>query len=268
MPSRLPKALKMALPLCLALFMVCLILIAPPSVSASAPTATPTMAPESGDGLFDVLADLLSSRSTSLQIVGAMTILSLAPSILILLTSFTRIIIVFSFARNGLGMQQQPPNQVLVGLAIMLTFFIMNPIFLEIKDEAYLPYVNNEITAEEAVDRAVVPLKTFMLKNTYTDDLDVFIAISGNESIQSAEDVPLTALLPAFVTSEIKRGFLMGFFIYIPFIVIDMIVASTLMSMGMMMLPPTVISLPFKVLLFVLVDGWMLMAQTLVSSFA
>lgn len=223
--------------------------------------------PEVSKGIIEQLALLLGSRSKSVQIIAMLTVLSLAPSILMMLTSFTRIIIVLSFTRNALGMQQMPPNQVIVGLALMLTFFIMGPVINEVKTEAYTPYIKNEITIEQATDRAIVPIRTFMLKQTFKDDLGVFVEMSGETAIVSAETVPMRVLMPAFITSEIKRGFMIGFFIYIPFIVIDMIVASTLMAMGMMMLPPTVISLPFKVLLFILVDGWLLTIKTLVTSF-
>lgn len=215
----------------------------------------------------DPLAQLLGSRSQSLQIVGLLTILSIAPAILIMLTGFTRIIIVLSLARNAIGLQQMPPNQVLVALALFLTFFVMSPVFNQIKTEALDPYINQEMTAQEAIDTASVSIKEFMLKQTYKSDLDLFVDISKQEDVASVDSIPLSTVIPAFITSEIKRGFQIGFFIYIPFIVIDMIVASTLMAMGMMMLPPTVISLPFKVLLFVLVDGWALTIQTLISSF-
>lgn len=215
----------------------------------------------------DPLAQLLGSRSQSLQIVGLLTVLSIAPAILIMLTGFTRIIIVLSLTRNALGLQQMPPNQVLVALALFLTFFVMSPVFNEIKTEALDPYINQEITAQEAIDTASVPLKEFMLKQTYKSDLELFIDISKQEDVSNVDSIPLSTIIPAFITSEIKRGFQIGFFIFIPFIVIDMVVASTLMAMGMMMLPPTVISLPFKVLLFVLVDGWALMIQTLITSF-
>ena len=215
----------------------------------------------------DPLAQLLGSRSQSLQIVGLLTILSIAPAILIMLTGFTRIIIVLSLTRNALGLQQMPPNQVLVALALFLTFFVMSPVFNQIKTEALDPYMNQEITAQEAIDTASVPLKEFMLKQTYKSDLELFVDISRQEDVSNIDSIPMSTIIPAFITSEIKRGFQIGFFIYIPFIVIDMVVASTLMAMGMMMLPPTVISLPFKVLLFVLVDGWALMIQTLITSF-
>ena len=215
-----------------------------------------------------LLSQLLTERSNSVKIVVLLTILSVLPSILIMLTCFPRIIIVLSIVRNGMGMQQMPPNQVLVGLALFLTFFVMSPVVGEIKTEAYEPYISEEVTLEEAVDLGMVPVREFMLRQTYKKDLDLFISLSeADKDVETIEEVSNTALIPAFMTSEIKRGFQIGFFIYIPFVVIDMIVASTLMSMGMMMLPPIVISLPFKLLLFVLVDGWTLTVKTLITSF-
>ncbi|MEA5058904.1 MAG: flagellar type III secretion system pore protein FliP [Candidatus Pelethousia sp.] len=221
-------------------------------------------------GMLSQLVSMLGSRSQSVQIVGLLTILSLAPSILIMLTSFVRVIMVLSFTRNALGLQQMPPNQVLVGLALFLTLFIMGPVVDEIKTEAYIPYIAEQITLEEAVDRGAVPVRGFMLRQTRSADLAMFCSFAGEEPPATEEEtrkVPMRTLIPAFLTSELKRSFEIGFFIYIPFIVIDMIVASTLMAMGMMMLPPIVISLPFKVLLFVVVDGWTLTMQTLVSGF-
>lgn len=215
----------------------------------------------------DPIAQLVGSRSASLQLVGLLTVLAIAPSILLMVTGFTRIVIVLSFTRNALGLQQMPPNQVLVALALFLTFFIMAPVFTQIKTEAVDPYVAQEITFDEAVDAAETPIKEFMLKQTFKDDLGMFLDFSGDTDVQNLEDVPITTIIPAFITSELKRGFIIGFFIYIPFIVIDMVVSSTLMAMGMMMLPPIVISLPFKVLLFILVDGWSLTMQTLFSTF-
>lgn len=215
-----------------------------------------------------IVETVTGGRSQTVDILLLITILSLLPSILIMLTCFPRIIIVLSLIRNGLGLQQMPPNQVLVGLALFLTFFVMSPVINDINTNAYQPYVNEEITQEEALDRAMDPVRDFMLKQTFKGDLDYFISVSDSaDNVQTVEDVPNHVLIPAFMTSEIKRGFEIGFFLYIPFLVIDMIVASVLMSMGMMMLPPIVISLPFKLLLFVLVDGWMLTVKTLISSF-
>ncbi len=211
---------------------------------------------------------LLGDRSDSLDILMLLTILSVLPSILIMLTCFTRIIIVLSLTRNGMGLQQMPPNQVLVGLALFLTLFIMSPIVDQIKTEAYEPYVNGVITQEVAVDRAMEPVREFMFRQTYKSDLKFFLTASGQpDTVEALENIPNTTLIPAFITSEIKHGFEIGFYIYIPFIVIDMVVASTLMAMGMMMLPPVIISLPFKLLLFVMVDGWTLTVRSLISSF-
>lgn len=205
--------------------------------------------------------------STSLQILLLLTVLSLAPAILMLMTSFTRIIIVLSFVRNALGTQQLPPNQVLVGLALFLTFFIMEPTWNQINTNAVQPYLKNQITQTEAITKAEEPLRSFMFKQTREKDLELFVGLSKMERPKTYHDVPTYVLIPAFVISELKTAFQMGFAIFIPFMVIDMIVSSTLMSIGMMMLPPMMISLPFKLLLFVLVDGWHLVVQSLVTSF-
>ncbi|WP_191561715.1 flagellar type III secretion system pore protein FliP [Metabacillus idriensis] len=205
--------------------------------------------------------------STSVRLLLLLTVLSLAPSILILMTCFTRIIIVLSFVRTSLATQQMPPNQVLIGLALFLTFFIMAPTFSEINEKALTPLFNEEIGLEEAYDKASLPLKEFMSKHTRQKDLALFLDYAKMEKPESVEDIPLTALVPAFAISEIKTAFQIGFMIFIPFLVIDMVVASILMSMGMMMLPPVMISLPFKILLFVLVDGWYLVVKSLLQSF-
>ncbi|MGE4282163.1 MAG: flagellar type III secretion system pore protein FliP [Clostridia bacterium] len=205
--------------------------------------------------------------AVSLQILFLLTILSLAPAILIMMTSFTRIIIILSFLRNALGTQQVPPNQVLIGLALFLTVFIMTPIGTQINNQAIQPYLSEEITQDVALDRAVQPLREFMLNNTREKDLALFVSLSGIEQVDDKEDIPTKAVIPAFVISELKTAFQFGFLIYIPFLVIDMVVASTLMSMGMMMLPPIMISLPFKILLFIMIDGWNLVTQSIVMSF-
>ncbi|MCK6206213.1 flagellar type III secretion system pore protein FliP [Bacillus infantis] len=205
--------------------------------------------------------------STSVKLLLLLTVLSLAPSILILMTCFTRIIIVLSFVRTALATQQMPPNQVLVGLSLFLTFFIMAPIFQQVNEQALTPLFNEEITLEEAYDKASVPFKEFMSVHTRQKDLALFLEYSNAETPESIEDIPLTTLVPAFAISEIKTAFQIGFMIFIPFLVIDMVVASVLMSMGMMMLPPVMISLPFKILLFVLVDGWYLVVKSLLQSF-
>lgn len=206
-------------------------------------------------------------RVEALDILMLLTILALLPSILIMMTSFTRIIIVLSLMRNAIGLQQTPPNQVLIGLALFLTLFIMAPVIGEINDVAYEPYVAGTISQREAVERASVPIRTFMLKQTNAKDLNLFLDISGAERPESYDEISMTVVIPAFITSELKRAFLMGFFLYIPFVVIDMVVSSTLMSLGMIMLPPASIAMPFKILLFVLVDGWGWIVKSLVTSF-
>jgi len=205
--------------------------------------------------------------STSIKLLLLLTVLSLAPSIIILLTSFTRIVVVLSFVRNGLATNQMPPNQVLIGLALFMTFFIMAPTFHEVNEQALQPLFNDEIQLEEAYERASLPLKEFMSKHTRQKDLKLFLDYAQINAPESIEEIPLTALVPAFVISELKTAFQMGFMIFIPFLVIDMVVSSILMSMGMMMLPPVMISLPFKILLFVLVDGWYLVIKSLLQSF-
>lgn len=203
----------------------------------------------------------------SLQILALLTILTLAPAILILMTSFTRLIVVFSFLRNALATQQMPPNQVLVGLALFLTFFVMAPVWGDINQNALQPYLAEEISQEEAYQNAVNPLRNFMLRQTREKDLALFVNLSTDTKPDGPEDIPLYAVVPAFAISELKTAFQIGFLIYVPFIIIDMVVASTLMSMGMMMLPPMMISLPFKLLLFILVDGWHLVVQSLLAGF-
>ncbi|HOB29996.1 MAG TPA: flagellar type III secretion system pore protein FliP [Bacillota bacterium] len=204
---------------------------------------------------------------TSLRILAALTVLTLAPAILILTTSFTRIVVVFSFLRAGLGTQQTPPNQVLIGLALLLTFFIMTPTWGEINEAAIAPYMEGEISAEEALDRGQQPVLNFMLRQTRKKDLELFAVIGESETPLNPEDMSLVQIVPAFAISELKTAFEIGFLLFLPFLVIDMVIASTLMSMGMLMLPPVLISLPFKILLFVLVDGWGLLTRSLISGF-
>lgn len=206
------------------------------------------------------------SLSTPIRMFLVLTVLSLAPSILIMLTSFTRIIIVLHFVRTAIGTQTAPPNQVLVGLALFLTFFIMWPTFTSINENAIKPLDRGEITQAEAIEKAEEPLREFMYGQTQTKDLKLFVDM-GDETYDSYEDVPFTTLVPAFILSELRTAFILGFLIYIPFIVIDMVVSSVLMSMGMMMLPPTTISLPFKLLLFILADGWDLVIGNVVKTF-
>lgn len=204
---------------------------------------------------------------SALKILMMLTVLTLAPAILIMMTAFTRIIIVLSFVRQALGTQQMPPNQLLVGLALFLTFFIMAPFFNKINQEALTPFMNNQISQEMAIEKSLGPLRQFMFNQTRAQDLQLFIGLSKSEAPRTRADVPTTVLIPAFVLSELKTAFQIGFIIYLPFLVIDMVAASVLMAMGMMMLPPVVISLPLKIMLFVLVDGWALLVGSLVKSF-
>jgi flagellar biosynthetic protein FliP len=205
--------------------------------------------------------------AVSLQILLLMTILTIAPSLLIMMTAFTRLIIVFSILRSALGTPQVPPNQVLAGLALFLTFFIMQPTFTKINDDALQPYLNNKIGLPAALDKAEKPLHGFMLRQTYKSDLIFFINLSKVQRPRTENDVQLLTLIPAFITSELKTAFIIGFYIYLPFLIIDLVVASTLMSMGMMMLPPTVVSLPAKLMLFVLANGWTLLIGSLARGF-
>ncbi len=207
--------------------------------------------------------------TSTLQIMLVITLISLAPSILIMVTSFTRIIIVLHFVRSALGTQTTPPNQVLIGLALFLTFFIMSPVFTNINDNAIKPLTAGDITQEEAFEAGIKPLRDFMLDegNTRPQDLRLFMDIAEIGTVDNLDEIPITVVIPAFIISELRAAFIIGFLIYIPFIIIDMVVASTLMSMGMMMLPPTTISMPFKILLFILADGWNLVIGTLVKTF-
>ncbi len=208
-----------------------------------------------------------SNWALGIQLILLLTVLSLAPSIVIMLTSFTRIVVVLSLLRNALATQRMPPNQIIVGLALFLTLFIMSPVFGQVNEAAFQPYLAEEIAEEEALQLALDPLREFMFEQVSERDLALFIEIAGEERPSSQEEVPNLVLIPAFIISELKTAFQIGFLLYIPFIIIDMIVASTLMSMGMLMLPPVMISLPFKILLFVLVDGWHLVIRSLVTTF-
>jgi len=208
-----------------------------------------------------------SDLSTTLQIVILLTVLSLAPSLLIMVTSFIRITVVMSFLRQAMGSHQMPPNQVIIGLSLILTFFLMAPIATKAYDEGIKPYLAEEVSGEEAYELAVTPFREFMLSQTREQDLALFVNIAGLDAPDNADDIPLHVLVPGFVISELRTAFQIAFVIFIPFLVIDMVVASVLLSMGMMMLPPIIISLPFKLLLFVLVDGWYLLVKSLVESF-
>lgn len=198
-----------------------------------------------------------------------LTLLGVAPFMLLMMTCFTRIIIVFSFMRNALGLQQTPPNQVLIGLALFVTLFVMSPIATEINESAYEPYSEGVIETQEFLDRASVPLKEFMLKQTTRSEAELYKSLSADEHIDTLapEELPMTVVVPAFVTSELKRAFTIGFMLFVPFLIIDLVVASTLMSMGIIMLPPVMISLPFKVMLFAVVDGWGLLIRTLIVTY-
>lgn len=239
-------------------------------VTSSSASAT-EIATSSNNNLISVgvSAGNGSDLSSVLKMLLVLTIISIAPSILIMMTSFTRIVIVLHFTRAAIGTQTVPPNQIIVGLSLFLTFFVMAPTFTQVYDSAILPLSNNEITAQQAYDTGIKPIREFMLKQTSKKDLDTFLNINKTEpgSIQSEDDIPTTVLIPSFIISELRIAFIIGFLIYLPFIVIDMVVSSTLMSMGMMMLPPTTISTPFKILLFVMADGWNLIIGNLVSTF-
>lgn len=203
----------------------------------------------------------------TLEIILMLTLVMLAPSIIIMMTSFTRTIIILSFTRNALGIQSTPPNMVLIGISLFLTLFIMQPVVTEINENAYQPYSEGTITQEEAIERAKDPLKEWMLKQTEVSSVNLYINLAEIEEPDNMEDLPMTVVIPAFMTSELKRGFMAGFLIFIPFLLIDVIVSSTLMSMGMMMLPPATIALPFKLLLFVTVNGWDLLFSAIVKGF-
>ena len=205
--------------------------------------------------------------SVLLQILFLLTVLSLAPAILIMMTSFTRLAIVFSFLRQAIGTQQTPSNQIIAGLALFLTLFIMMPVGLQINERAIQPYLNEEISQESALTEAMNPIRQFMFRHTREKDLALFVKMSGNSRPRNHDDVPISILIPAFVMSELKTAFIIGFFLFVPFLIIDMVVASVLLSMGMMMLPPILVSLPFKLMLFVLMDGWHLVIGTMVESF-
>lgn len=218
-------------------------------------------------GLDVGTADTPEDVSTTLQILLLMTVLSLAPSILIMTTSYLRLIIVFHFLKTALGTQSMPPSQLLAGIALFVTFFIMSPTFNKINDQALQPLMNNEITIEEAMDKGIEPLREFMLNNVRDEDIALFVEMANIDMPATRIELPTYILLPAFAISELRAGFIIGFFIFIPFLMVDMIIASILLSMGMMMIPPMMISLPFKILLFILIDGWSLIIGSVVRSF-
>jgi len=221
-----------------------------------------------GDGSINIdIGTPGDGPSQSVLLILGLAVLSLAPSLVLMLSSFTRIVIVLSLTRNALGLQGVPPNQVLVGLALFLSLFVMSPTLKEVNDQALQPYMDGAITQEVAYERASAPMHAFMLSQTRSSELDLMIGASGDERPANAEDIPMSTLIPAFLLSELKTAFIMGFVIFIPFLIIDIVVAAVLMSLGMMMLPPVFVSLPFKLLLFVMVGGWSLIVQTLLASF-
>ena len=215
----------------------------------------------------DALVNINGGRVPTLELFLILTIISLLPSILVMMTSFTRIVIILSFTRDALGIQQTPPNMVLVGIALFLTLFIMDPVIKDVNTNAYQPYIKEEISQGEALNRAQAPMKKFMLKQTEKTTLNLFVDLSNTDMPENIEDLPMTVVIPSFMTSELKRAFTAGFMIFLPFMLVDIVVSSTLMSMGMVMLPPAMISLPFKLLLFVTVNGWELLFTNLVKSF-
>jgi flagellar biosynthesis protein FliP len=244
------------------------VLFSPPHLPSY--TGGSATAPDSGGLRLNISldgAEKPAQMSVAVQIVIVMTLLTLAPSILLLMTSFTRIVIVLGFVRTALGVPSAPSNQIILGLALFLTFFIMAPVFDQVQHEALQPYLDGKLSSSDALDRASQPIKAFMLKQTRTRDLEYFLELGGFGPT-AVRDLPLRVVIPAFVISELQTAFQMGFLLFLPFLVIDFLVSSVLMSLGMMMMPPNVVSLPFKLLLFVLVDGWHLIVRSLVQSFA
>jgi flagellar biosynthesis protein FliP len=235
-------------------------------VGPTAPTAPVDPAAPAGGGNVDISLGN-GSPSSSITLILAITVLSIAPSVLLLATSFTKIIVVLGLTRNALGLQQGPPNQVLTGIALFLTLFVMGPVFSDINDVAVQPYMDGKMTVSQAYDAGVVPLREFLLDNTRSDELKLMVNLSGEEKPADPSQVSMTTLIPAFVLSELKSAFIIGLVVFIPFLVLDMLVSASLMAMGMMMVPPTVVSLPFKLLLFVVVDGWSLITTALVGSY-
>lgn len=286
MPLSYPSySIKMIIPsrvasLVIFLFILCfspLTLAAGETVTTSSPTHSITQSTSSDitNGGFGAGIPALTMTtnpngseeySVNLQILALMTMLGFLPAMVILMTSFTRIVVVLSILRQAMGLQQTPSNQVIIGISLFLTFFIMSPVFHKINQQALQPYIGEKISAKQAFDRAEQPMKSFMLKQTRVKDLETFVKISGSDA-KNPEDVSMSVLIPAFITSELKTAFQIGFMLFLPFLIIDLVVASVLMAMGMMMLSPMIVSLPFKLMLFVLVDGWNLILSTLAGSF-
>ena len=260
LPNKLGSGLSWHSVIRYSYFVAAMLLLLGLTQGASAATGLPalTSTPTPGGG---------QTYSLSLQTLLLLTSLSFLPAILLMMTSFTRIIIVLSLLRSAIGTPSSPPNQVLIGLALFLTFFVMSPVLNKIYTDAYLPFTENKLDFQHALEKGSVPLKAFMLRQTRETDLALFVRISNSEPLQNADAVPLHILVPAYVTSELKTAFQIGFVVFIPFLIIDMVVASVLMSMGMMMVSPAIISLPFKIMLFVLADGWNLLIGSLVQSF-
>jgi len=266
-----PVARRVGLVLLLAALLgVVLALLAGPASAAPTapvePTAPTAPVVPAVDGGVDISIGG-GSPSTSITLILAITVLSVAPAVLLLATSFTKIIVVLSLTRNALGMQMSPPNTVLTGIALFLTLFVMGPVFSEMNETAVQPYLNGAVTMTQAYDVGVVPLREFLLDNTREDELSLMVGLSGEEAPADAAAVSMTTLVPAFVLSELKSAFIIGLVVFIPFLVLDMLVSAALMSMGMMMVPPVIVSLPFKLLLFVVVDGWALITTALVGSY-
>ncbi len=243
------------------IILVCLASLLIAGVAWAEPLSLPTIS--IGVGKASKSGDM----TTVIQIFFLMTILSLAPGLLIMTTSFTRIVVVLSFLRSAMGTQQAPSNQIVIGLSLFLTFFVMSPVWQQINTDALQPYKAQTITQDQAIKNAMAPIRKFMMSQTREKDMALFLSLSHHDRPKNADDVPILTLIPAFIISELRTAFQIGFLIYIPFLVVDMVVASVLMSMGMMMLPPVMVSLPFKILLFVLVDGWGLVIGSLVKSF-
>ncbi len=252
----------------LALLAAVLLLTAGPGAAAAVAAPTPTPSPSPSPGNLSVTLDPgVAEPSQTVTIIVLLTVLSLAPALLILTTAFTKVIVVLSLTRNALGTQTIPPNQVLVGLALFLSLFIMAPVLSQMNDEGVQPYLRGDLAQSQAIEATVQPLREFMGEQTRPDELATMVRLSGEQRPETIDDVPLTTLVPAFVLSELKSAFIIGFVVFVPFLVIDVVVSSVLMSMGMMMLPPALISLPFKLLLFVMVDGWGLVVTALVESY-
>ncbi len=248
------------------LILIILVLVLSSPALLSAQPSTPLTLPKVGITIGS--SNNPGDVSTTLQILLLITVLSLAPALMIMTTSYLRIIIVFHFLRSALGTQQMPPNQLVAGITLFITFFIMAPTWNNVNEQALKPLMDGKITAQQAYDKGIEPVRDFMFRNVRNEDVELFIGMANLSRPNKRKDLPTYVVIPAFVLSELRAGFIIGFFLFIPFIMIDMIIASILMSMGMMMLPPTLISLPFKILLFILVDGWRLIIGSVVRSFS